>query len=106
MKKDYEEDLIQEVSRLENLLENCPSSEAVRRLSLVGKIVVLKSLVASQLVYVFSPLQTNHDVIKEINKLFFIFSWNDKGDKIKCAVIYLFFCNLFIFILPQTRYNT
>ena len=31
MKKDYEEDLIQEVSRLENLLENCPSSEAVQK---------------------------------------------------------------------------
>ena len=44
-----------------------------QRLSLVGKIVVLKSLVSSQLVYVFSPLQTNHEVIKEINKLFSIF---------------------------------
>ena len=58
-----------------------------RRLSLVGKIVVLKSLVASQLVYVFSPLQKNHEVIKEINKLFFNFLWNDKGDKIKRAVM-------------------
>ena len=58
-----------------------------RRLSLVGKIVVLKSLVASQLVYVCSPLQTNHEVIKEINKLFFNFLWNDKGDKIKRAVM-------------------
>ena len=58
-----------------------------RRLSLIGKIVVLKSLVASQLVYVFSPLQTNHEVIKEINKLFFNFLWNDKGDKIKRAVM-------------------
>ena len=45
----------------------------LQRLSLVGKIVVLKSLVVSQLVYVFSPLQTNHEVIKEINKLFSIF---------------------------------
>ena len=44
-----------------------------RRLSLVGKIVVLKNLVPSQLVYVFSPLQTNPEVIKEINKLFFNF---------------------------------
>ena len=57
-----------------------------RRLSLVGKIAVLKSLVASQLVYVFSPLQTNHEVIKEINKLFFNFLWNDKGDKITRAL--------------------
>ena len=44
-----------------------------RRLSLVGKIVVLKRLVASQLVYVFSPLQTNHEVIKEITNFFSIF---------------------------------
>ena len=58
-----------------------------RRLSLVGKIVVLKSLVASQLVYVFSPLQTNHEVIKEINKPFFNFLWNDESDKIKRAVM-------------------
>ena len=58
-----------------------------RRLSLVGEIVVLKSLVASQVVYVFSPLQTNHEVIKEINKLFFNFSRNDKGDKIKRTVM-------------------
>ena len=37
-----------------------------RRLSLLGKIAVLKSLVASQLVYILSPLQTNHQAIKEI----------------------------------------
>ena len=34
-----------------------------------------------------SPLQTNHEVIKEINKLFFNFLWNDKGDKIKRMVM-------------------
>jgi len=49
--------------------------------------IVLKSLAASQLLYVFSPLQTNHEVIKEINKLFFNFLWNNKGDKIKHAVM-------------------
>ena len=58
-----------------------------RRLSLLGKIAVLKSLVASQLVYILSPLQTNHQAIKEINKLFFSFLWNDKGDKIKRTVM-------------------
>ena len=31
MKKDYKEVLIQEVSRLENLVENCPSPEAVQK---------------------------------------------------------------------------
>ena len=54
----------------------------LRRLSLLGKITVLKSLVASQLTYIFSPLHANNKVIKEINGLFYNFLWNDKGDKI------------------------
>ena len=31
MKKDYEKDLVQEVARLENMGENCPSPEAVQK---------------------------------------------------------------------------
>ena len=58
-----------------------------RRLSLIGKITVLKSLVASQLVYILTPLQTNHQAIKEINKLFFNFLWNGKKDKIKRSIM-------------------
>ena len=58
-----------------------------RRLTLLGKIAVLKSLVASQLVYIFSPLQTNHEAIKEINTIFYEFLWNDKGDKIKRKIM-------------------
>ena len=42
----------------------------LRRLSLLGKITVLKSLIASQLVYIFSPLETNHAAIKYINVMF------------------------------------
>ena len=55
----------------------------LRRLSLLGKITVLKSLVVSQLVYILSPLPTNQRVLEEINTLFFNFLWNDKGHKIK-----------------------
>ena len=53
--------------------------------TLIGKITVLKSLVASQLGYVLSPLHTNVKAIKEVNKLhvFYAFLWNGKGDKIK-----------------------
>ena len=58
-----------------------------RRLSLIGKIVVLKSLVASELVYVLTSLQTKHHAIKEIDRMFFKFLWNDKGDKIKRKVM-------------------
>ena len=55
----------------------------LRRLSLLGKITVLKSLIVSQLVYILSPLPTNQRVLVEINILFFNFLWNGKGDKIK-----------------------
>ena len=52
-----------------------------RRLTLMGKIAVLKSLVASQLVYVLSPLLSNEKVIKEVNKLFFHFFGVEKQIK-------------------------
>ena len=57
------------------------------RLTLLGKIAVLKGLVASQLVYIFSLLQTNREAIKEINTIFCKFLWNDKGDKIKRKIM-------------------
>ena len=55
----------------------------LRRLTLLGKIVVLKSLIASQLVYILSPLPTNNSAINEINSMFFNVLWDGKGDKIK-----------------------
>ena len=59
----------------------------LRRLGLLDKLTVLKSLKASQLVNIFSPLQTNHTAIKEIKVMFYNFLWNDKGDKIKRKVM-------------------
>ena len=53
------------------------------RLTLLGKIAVLKSLIASQLVYILSPLPTNNSAINKINSMLFNFLWDGKGDKIK-----------------------
>ena len=64
-------------------VRNSSSCWELRRLTLLGKIVVLKSLIASQLVYISSPLPTNHSAIIEINSMFFNFLWDGKGDKIK-----------------------
>ena len=63
-------------------ITNCLSCWENRRLSLMGKITVLKSLIAS-LLYILSPLPTEHYILNEMNKAFFNFLWNGKGDKIK-----------------------
>ena len=53
----------------------------------MGKITVLKSLIASQLVYILSTLPTNHRFINDVNNLFFKFLWSGRGDKVKRDVI-------------------
>ena len=58
-----------------------------RRLTLLGKITVIKSLVVSQLVYLLSSLRSNYKVLNEINDLLYTFLWNGKGDKIKRKVM-------------------
>jgi len=69
-------------------MPNCLGCCTVRRLSLIGKITVLKSLVASQVIHLLSPLQINSQIIKQINNLFFLnFLWESKGNKIKRNVI-------------------
>ena len=82
-------DLTVELNYNEKLIKikNSLSCWECRRLTLFGKITVLKSLIASQLVYILSPLTTNHRVLREINRLFYDFLWNGKGDKIKREVM-------------------
>ena len=55
----------------------------LRRLTLLGKITVIKSLAASQLVYIMSPLPSSKSYLKDINQLLYNFLWDTKGDKIK-----------------------
>ena len=64
-----------------------------RRLTLLGKITVLKSLVVSQLVHLLTPLKSNYSALTEINKLLYTFLWNGKGDKIKRNVIINDYCD-------------
>ena len=51
-----------------------------RRLTLLGKISVIKSLIVSQLVYLLSPLCSNYKVLNEINDLLYTFLWNGKTE--------------------------
>ena len=68
-------------------VRNCLSGWEYRCLSFLGKIVVLKSLIASQLVYILSPLPTKHATLDEINNMFYDFLWSGRGDKIKRDVM-------------------
>ena len=81
--------VIMEANHNEKLLKvrNCLSCWEYRRLSLLGKIVVLKSLIASQLFYILSPLPTKHAALDEINNMFYDFLWSGRGDKIKRDVM-------------------
>ena len=76
-----------------------------RRLPLLGKIVVLKSLVALQLVYILSPLQTNHEATNEINSMFYAFLGNGKGDKVKRKVMNNDYTNGGLKILDIASFN-
>ena len=49
-----------------------------RRLTLLGKITVIRSLVVSQLVYLLSPLRSNYRILNEINDLRYTFLWNGR----------------------------
>ena len=54
-----------------------------RRLTLLGKITVIKSLPALQLVYILFPLPLSHHNLKEIKDDFLKFLWDGKQDKVK-----------------------
>ena len=56
-----------------------------RRLTLLGKMTLIKSLLVSQLIYILTPLPTYTTAVQlqMVNKLLFGFLWDGKGDKIK-----------------------
>jgi len=74
-KKNYEE----EVHKVEDILNNWRN----KRLTLIGKIAVIKAPAVSQFVYTLSATMLCSKSLKETNNLLFKFLWDNKGDKIK-----------------------
>ena len=58
-----------------------------RNLTLIGKIVVLKTFIISQFQYVLSAIHITEKYIKEINNIMFSFLWNGKKAKIKKSIL-------------------
>jgi len=77
--KDIEANFFEKIEKIKKMLSNW----SARRLTLLGRIAILKSLAVSQIVSVLSSLPTPQGVIKEINSLFYEFLWDGKSDKIK-----------------------
>ena len=75
MKTNYED----KVHKVEDILNNWQN----KRLTLPGKITIIKMLAASQLIYILPSLRTCFKLFKEINGLLFKFLWDGKRNKIK-----------------------
>ena len=69
----------EKIERAKNIL----SSWSAGRLTLLGKITIIKALAVFQIVHVLTSLPTHQGALKEINTLLYDFLWESKGDKIK-----------------------
>ena len=70
---------LEKIDKLQSIL----NSWLARRLTLLGKITIIKSLAMSQIVYQLSSLPSHQTVVHEINSILYDFLWDSKGDKIK-----------------------
>ena len=66
-----------------NKLQSILNSWSAKRLTLLGKITILKSLAISQMVYLLSSLPTSRETLQDVNSILYDFLWGGKGDKIK-----------------------
>ena len=64
-------------------LESILNSWSARRLTLLGKITIIKSLAVSQIVYLLSALPAPQGILQKINLLLYNFLWGRKSEKIK-----------------------
>ena len=71
--------LVPKLNYEDKIKKSSLGSWELRRLSLLGKITVLKTLIVSQLVYVLSPLSIDQNAIQEINSLCYDFLWGGRG---------------------------
>ena len=58
-----------------------------RGLSLLGKIIIIKSFLLSKMTYVFSVLPTPQEFIKQLNTIIYNFLWNGPDKIARLAVI-------------------
>ena len=77
--KQLKANFMEKIIKLESIL----NSWAARRLTLLGKITIIKSLAVSQIVYLLSALPCPQGILQKINSLLYDFLWGSKSEKIK-----------------------
>ena len=60
-----------------------------RKLTLNGRVLILKSLAISQIIYLASLLPFPDDLIQEIEQMIYEFLWNGKTHKVKKKMLSL-----------------
>ena len=73
-----------------NIMKKLPSIEKEilqwkrRHLTMIGKITIIKALLLSKLVHIFTALPNpSNNLIAKINTIFYKFIWNGKNDRVK-----------------------
>ena len=67
------------ISKMKNII----ASWNQRKLTMIGKIQIVKSLLIPQLTYFLSAIHIPNHILKEIEKLLYKFIWDGKSEKIK-----------------------
>ena len=107
----------EKLEKVKEILDAGSTWKYAGRLTLLGKITVIKSLVVSQLVYLLSPLRSNYKVLNEINDfrgsqksvcsfVHFIFNLERRLNFTFLFVLFINSCLVFETILPYCERNT
>jgi exonuclease III len=79
LKEMVEKNFDQKIKELKKIL----AIWSQRDLSIIGRILIFKSLALSKVIYQCNNLEIPEDTIKELNQLAFTFIWQNKPDKVK-----------------------
>ena len=69
----------EKIDKLQSIL----NSWSARRLTLLGKITIIKSLAVCHIVYLLSSLPSHQKIVHKINSILYDFPWDSKSGKIK-----------------------